>query len=63
MTNYTRQNVALVSTDKSAFLAAKRRRERDRNIDTNIQTLENKINNLELCVQCLEDKIRELQEK
>lgn len=63
MTNYTRQNVALVSTDKSAFLAAKRRRERDRTIDTTMETLINKVDYLETCVECLENKIRELQEK
>lgn len=63
MTNYARQNVAVVNTDKGAFMAAKLRRERERSIDTHISTLEAKINKLEMCVKCLEDQLREMNQK
>lgn len=63
MTNFTRQNVAVVNTDKGAFQAAKLRRERERRIDYHISTLESKINNLENCVKGLEDQLREMNQK
>lgn len=63
MINYARQNAGLVNTDKSAFVAAKRRRERDNSIDKEFARLNNKINNLEHCVQRLEDQIREMNQK
>lgn len=63
MTNFARQNAAIVNTDKGAFMAAKLRRERNNHIDNEFSRLEDKINNLELCVKCLEDQIRELKQK
>ena len=54
-----RQKEAIVNTDKSAFLAAKRRKAHT----DHIKLLENRIENLEKVVECLSTTIKEINKK
>jgi len=54
-----RQNEAILNTDKSAFLAAKRRKEHN----NYIKSLEERICKLEKTIECLSTTLEEINKK